>query len=726
MAFADRVAQGTLRDAWDSVGRAFARLLAALERTLEAERRQLINWLAASFGLGIALYFAAPVEPSLAIGLTAAAAGGLGAWYCRHKRLVVTVAVLGFLACALGFLAAEMRAHQVAAPVLTRAYGPASVEGIVREVVNEKSRTRVVLDVESVVQLAAQDRPARVRLIFPGAQEELRPGARISAFARLMPPPGPAAPDAYDFARKAWFARIGAVGIAFGQPKLLIARAESGLGARLMFFVERMRAAIGSHVRAHLEGDTGAVATALMNGNRAGISDDVNLTFRASGLQHLLSISGLHFGLVAFGIYGALRLLLAGIEPLALRYPIKKWAAVAALMGGFLYLNLSGAHIPAARSFLMLAIVLFAVLVDRHAFTMRNVAIAAVVILLLKPESLLNVSFQMSFAAVVALIAAFEARRVAQAGIGLRDLSPAGRTLRYMSALALSSIVATAATAPFAAFHFHNFYGYGLAANMVALPLMAMLVMPAATLAYLLMPFGLEAPALAVMGFGIELILDVARFVAHWPGAVMLLRALPVVSFLLLTAGGLWICLWHTPWRRWGLAPIALGVALAILARPPDLMVDADAGHVAARTGDGALVLLRGRASDYTGSIWLSRDADPSILPFLDEPQEKRRPAGLHCDSWGCTYRLPGGALLALSDSPASLPDDCARADVLIARIPVRGPCATPALVIDRFALWRFGAHAVWLSHGMIKVRHVQEARGDRFWSPPKPWRGDD
>jgi competence protein ComEC len=206
----------------------------------------------------------------------------------------------------------------------------------------------------------------------------------------------------------------------------------------------------------------------------------------------------------------------------------------------------------------------------------------------------------------------------------------------------------------------------------------------------------------------------------------LLLRALPLAAFLFIVLGGLWICLWQRRWRRWGAAPIALGAAIALLAVPPDLIVDEDGSHVAARSADGKLVLLRGRTTDYTGTTWLGRDADPRVLPFVEAPRAKGKPNGLRCDSLGCTYRLPSGELLALSDLPASLTDDCAEADIVIARIPVRGTCVSPKLVIDRYALWRFGAHEVWLSAGAIKLRHVQGARGDRFWSPPKPWRGDD
>jgi competence protein ComEC len=676
--------------------------------------------LAVSLGAGVGLYFAAPAEPPLLLGILALVAAAFLLWRARRARLAAAASAFAAFAIALGFLAAEWRARQVAAPVLMRAYGPAIVEGIAREVVDEKSRARIVLDVEAIGDLAERDRPRRVRLVFQGERSDLRPGARIKVRARLLPPPGPAAPGAYDFAREAWFQGIGAVGVALGAPEISAADETGSFGARLHVAIERVRAAIGARIQAHLSGDVGALATALLNGNRAELSDDVNITFRASGLQHILSISGLHFAMVAFSIYGTLRLLLAAIEPVALRFPIKKWAAATALFGSFLYLLLSGAAIPAVRSFLMLAIVLLAVLLDRNALTMRNVAIAAMAILIVRPECLFNVSFQMSFAAVAALIAAFEARRSATHAFGVRELSLSARGLRYFGALALSSIVATAATAPFAVFHFHNFYGYGLPANMLGLPVLGFIVMPAGTLSLVLMPLGWEGPALAAMGFGIEIILAVARSVSHWPGAVVLLKAMPFTAFLFIVAGGLWITLWQTRWRRWGLAPIMLGSAIALLGEPPDLIVDGDASHVAVRGEDGNLVLLRGRATDFTGNTWLGRDADPRVRPFAGAPPRKGKPSGLTCDSLGCAYRMPRGQLLALTDSPASLEDDCARADIIVARVPARGACQKPELVIDRFALWRNGAHEVWITGGPITVRTVQETRGNRFWSPAK------
>lgn len=725
MAIAEGARAGSLRCHLAAVQRASARLVSALEERLDAERRTLACWLVAAFGLGIALYFAAPQEPPLVLGLIWAATAALAAWRLRHARLIVASLALAVFACGLGFAVGEMRARLVAAPVLSHALGPTLVEGTVRDVAQEATRTRVTLDIRHIRGLAKERQPARARVTFSGHWPDLQPGARIAARVRLMPPPGPAAPGAYDFARAAWFQRIGAVGFSLGPPQIVVPRTESGMWETVRLSVARLRGVIGERVRACLDGDIGAVATALINGDRAILSEDVTYVFRASGLQHILSISGLHFTMVALGIFGALRLLLAAIEPIALRYNTKKWAAVAALGGGFLYLLISGAAIPAIRAFLMVAIVLVAVLADRRALTMRNVAIAAAAILLFNPEYLLSVSFQMSFAAVMGLVAAFEARRAAQRDVVMSDFRLHRRVIRYAGALALSSLVAMAATAPFAAYHFHNFYGYGLPANMLALPVLGVVVMPAATLSLVLMPLGAEGPALWIMGLGIELILRVARGVSQWPGAVLLLRAMPSAALVFVALGGLWLCLWQRRWRRWGLAPIALGVAIAVAAEPPDLVVDNDARSVAVRGDNGSLVLLRGRSTDYAGTVWLSRDADPRAHPAPDTSPAKVRPVDMKCDALGCTYHLRDGRLLALSDTAASLVEDCRRADIVIARVPLRRPCTVPSVVIDRFALWRFGAHEIWLSPSRIKVRHTQQARGSRFWSPDKPWRGE-
>ena len=270
---------------------------------------------------------------------------------------------------------------------------------------------------------------------------------------------------------------------------------------------------------------------------------------RASGLAHLLAISGLHIGLVTGVLFFAIRGILAALEPIALRFAIKKWAALGALLGAFAYLLVTGATVPTQRAFLMAAMVLSAIMLDRTAISMRLVAWAALIVLLIAPESLLGASFQMSFAAVIALVAGYEAVRV-----------PFGRwrahggwwrlPLIYLLGVGLTTIIAGSATTPFVIFHFNRFSAFGLAANLLAVPVTALWIMPWATVAYILMPLGLEGVALAPMGWGIEAVIAIAREVAGWPGSVTLVPAMPVSGIALVAAGGLWLCLWRRRCER--------------------------------------------------------------------------------------------------------------------------------------------------------------------------------
>ncbi len=313
-----------------------------------------------------------------------------------------------------------------------------------------------------------------------------------------------------------------------------------------------------------------------------------------AGLAHLLSISGLHFGIVTAFMFFVVRQGLALIPFVALRFPIKKWAAVSAFAGACFYLVFSGASIPAQRSFVMIAIVLLAVLLDRTALSMRLVAWAAVAVLAISPESLLGPSFQMSFAAVVELIAVHETTerrfQVWRGGAGwLR------RGGLHLAQIALTTLVAGLATAPFALYHFNRFTAYALAANLLAIPLTSFWIMPWAVVATALMPFGLEPWWLHPMAWGIEGVVLVAREVAAWDGAVSLLPAMPAWGLAAISIGGLWLCLWTRRWRLAGLPVIAAGLASIALSKPPDILVSGDGRLMAVRSGSGELMVSSGR-----------------------------------------------------------------------------------------------------------------------------------
>ena len=448
------------------------------------------------------------------------------------------------------------------APPLDKRIGQASIEGRVVAASALPSGIRLLLEDVAIRGRDERALPRRVRITVRASGATAAPGDQVRVRAVLMPPPGPALPGAFDFQRKAFFDGLGAVGYAVGRIQLVEARSQSTIGDR----VARLRQAISARVRASLPGSAGAIAATLMTGDRGAIAARDLAAMRDSGLAHLLAISGLHIGLIAAILFFTVRGLLALAPRVALNYPIKKWAAAAAMLGAFAYLLITGLTIPTQRAFLMTSIVLLAVILDRSVISMGLVAWAAAVVLLLSPESLLGPSFQMSFAAVVALIAAYEVCRAPMidwlggGGIGRR-------VLLYFMGIGLTTLVAGLATTPFAIFHFNRFVAFGLAANLVAVPVMALWIMPWAMLAYVLMPFGLERLALVPMGTGIDLVLGVAHTVAAWPGAVWLLPPMPTVGLVLVALGGLWLCLWRRAWRLAGIAGIAMGFGRQMDAR---------------------------------------------------------------------------------------------------------------------------------------------------------------
>lgn len=457
-----------------------------------------------------------------------------------------------------------------------------------------------------------------------------------------------------------------------------------------------------------------------MTGERGAIPEPVIAAIRDSGLAHLLAISGLHIGLVAGVLFFGARAGLALVPFVALRQPIKKWAALAAIGGALAYALLTGATVPSQRAFLMISLVLLAVLVDRRGISMRVVAWAAVVVLLTQPESLLSASFQLSFAAVVALVAVYEAVRryrkeSAEAPSWLR------RAGTYLAGVAATTVIAGIATAPFAVFHFNRFVEYGLAANLVAVPVTALWIMPWAVGAFLLMPLGFEAVALVPMGWGVGMVVAVAEAISSWPGAVAALPAMPTWGLVVIAAGGLWLALWQCRWRLWGVDVLAAGAASLLLTTPPDVLVDADGKLMAVRTEAGTLAVSSLRAAPFSREVWLRRvrqDADASSWPRHGMGAAGR----LTCDRLGCVYRAEGRAV-ALVRMPEALAEDCRLVDVVVSPEPVRGQCAA-AVVIDRFDLWRGGAHALWLGGGTITVESVNARRGDRPWvARPAPRR---
>lgn len=676
-----------------------------------AERERWPLWIPVLLGGGIAFYFALPSEPPRLAGPAALVLTiGLARLLWRGPARPAGLAVL---ICALGFAAAQWRAERVAAPVVSHRIGPLRVEGRVVVVTDRApGGATLVLDRLHLVRRYPMRVPERISLTMRARKAPPGIGDRVGLLGVLMPPPPPAAPGAFDYARAAWFKRIGAVGYVLGAPVLIEKPSRAGLldGARLA--LADMRRTLSLRIRNQLAPPAGPVAAALLTGDESGVDAGTNQALRDAGVGHLLSISGLHMAMVAGIVFFAVRGVLALIPPVALRWPIKKWAAVAALCGAVFYLLLSGAAVPTQRSFLMTAVALGAIMIDRSPVSLRVLALAATAILLVLPESLLNVSFQLSFAAVAALMVLYEAagaRLLPGKGAGLER-----RALAWLLAALLSGLAAELALAPIAAFQFNRFVAYGVIANLLAIPLFGFWVMPLGVLAFALMPFGLEHWALAPMGWGIDLLLAGARRVASWRGSVLSLPAMPTIAFALMVAGGLWLLLWRRNWRWLGLVPIGAGLVVAVLARPPDVLVARDGRLVAVRNPENRLVFSSPRRGKFARDLWLRRDGLPAA------PAD---PGIAECDAAGCLFQGPGGQRVLYAMGPEALAAQCRSALLVISPNPVPS-CPSARLVIDEAALRRGGAHAVWFYGNDLRVRTAQQERGNRPWSrPPRSFR---
>lgn len=698
-------------------------MLASLLSAIEAEQDRWFFWAPVLVGAGIGCYFALSFEPHVLVAVAPLLAA-LALKALAPRAPLAMLAAGALLAMTAGFALAKLRVEWVRAPVLAKEMRAVEVRGIIELIEPRPSGgERLTLRVIALSELAPDERPHRVRITSRKAAPGLAPGMTVSVRATLMPPSPPALPGGFDFGRHAWFQQLGAVGYTWRAPEPDPAAGQPPWDLRFWAAIERLRQAIGARIRAVLPGQRGAIANALITGERGGITEATNAAFRDSGLVHILSISGLHMAIMAGAVFFFVRLVLAAVPALALNYPIKKWAAAAAMLGAFGYLLISGTSFATVRSAIMISIMFLAVMLDRPAVTMRNVVLAALVILLLVPESLLDVGFQMSFAAVVALVAVYEALR-RRGGWSLLPEGPWARLALFFAGIVLSTLVASAAVAPFAAYHFHQSQQYAVLANLIALPICNLVVMPAALATLVAMPLGLEAAPLWVMGFGIDAMLWTAERVARLPGAVQAVPAIPTAAFLMMVAGSLWLALWQRRWRVLGLAMFAAGLALAPTLRLPDVLVGRDGKLVAARGADGRLSAL-GSARAFELQRWLEHDGDHR------PPKQAVKAASFHCDGIGCRTRVRG-LPVAVARHPAAFGDDCRHRGILVADIVSPRRCPAPAAVVDFFAARRDGTHAIYVEDdGTVRVETVRGARGNRPWSaranplrPPKRRRG--
>lgn len=681
-----------------------------IKRHFGEENRSLFFWAAVLYGAGIGLYFLMPVEPPLWPPLVF---GGLllffSGWF--KDRQLLNFIFRGVLIITAGFAVATFRTVMVDTKTLERETRPIALEGSV-ELVEDRLENglRLTLKKLSFEEGAAQNLD-RIRITVRTAHPDLRPGMIIKTRVILMPLPEPVIPGGYDFARQLWFNGLGAVGFAVAEVEVI-----ENPKTTLQEKIEGVRQSLFERITKAAPGPSGAVAAALITGIRDDIPETVSEDMRIAGLAHLLAISGLHMALVTGFLFIALQSLMALIPKLALRFQIKKFAAVGAFLGAAGYLVLSGASLSTQRAFIMVAIVLLAVLVDRRAISMRLVAIAAIVVLTLSPEALLHPSFQMSFAAVTGLVAGYAWLKPWFGKI--REAHPGwvGKSRLYVLGVLISTLIAEVTIGPIALYHFGRFAIYGLLANLLAVPIMGFLVMPLGLLGLVLIPLGLDSYLWQAMAFCMGLILDIAHFIAGLPSADFMIPKIPATALVMLVFAGLWLTLWQsTLIKRFAILPLLAGLFVYAIYDLPDVVIDRNGRLITLKAGNGDYYFSTLRAASFSRENWQRTFGQKEVLGFNDFPVGPS--ISLACDAIGCLY-IRGAWRLGIINDPTGFAVDCVRSDIILTSHYAPFPCKDEKRVIDRAALRRGGAHAIWLN-GEIRIKSAGEVRGQRPWTNP-------
>ena len=680
---------------------------------LDREGERLALWLPVFMGIGVLIYFALRFEPPIWTG----AVIGVPTLACMFvPPLRGAARYIGFpiLALVLGFAAGQFatyRSKPIETDLPTRA---TIVSGTLRAVEILPAGRRVTvehasLDGSPVTRL----RTIRVRLRKTDTGP-LATGDTIRVRALVRPPAPPSYPGGWDLQRDAFYAGLGASGYAIGPVERLTEAIPSG-PARLL---QRLREIITHRITAVIPGAAGAVCVTLLTGGQTGIPEAEHAAFRDSGLAHLLAVAGLHIGIVMGFAMGLTRLLFACSERASLFWPTKALAALIALAVGGFYMVLTGMHVPIVRSFLMACLFTLGIVAGRRVVSLRGLALAGVVLMLTEPNEVPGVSFQMSFSAVLALISGYEALRP-----WLRELhgkSLARRFASHVVALALTSALAGTASAPYGAYHFGHIQLYFVIANMIAVPLTALWVMPAGLIALMLMPLGLESLVLVPMGWGAQAIIWVGQTASSWPMATLEVPHMPGWGLAILSLGLAWLGIWRGRMRLLGLMPILFGILSPALERPPDVLISADGRLLGFHTPSGVFLQQIPGASKFVREAWMQYWAAGAVQAL---PVEGEAAGGaIRCRHDYCHLTLHNNPRTVLLIRGPTRPEGCNHTAVIVSAEPARGLCPRPwPLLVDRFTVWREGAAAIWLTPGTPIIVTDRAMRGARPWVPPPP-----
>ncbi len=618
-----------------------------------AERDRWFAWIPVLFGLGIGMYFLLPSEPSKWLTLAIIETMIVSAYLGRHKPeflfgLTITAVIV------LGFADIQLKSIYLSKNEFVSEEEKLYLKGRITDTdYNYRGNPRFIL--EDMENYDGETVSGRYKLTGISQKDEVILGSCVELIASISPLPVPVMPGGYQMNRKLFFEGIRAVGFVPSRIIPIDCVTETSLSLRLKMFVKNLRDNIVQKINAVLPADEAGIASAIVAGDKSGISQQIIQNYRDSGLAHFLSISGLHMSMIAGIMFFLVRLIISFIPPLVRKYNSKKIAAIFAIFISFIYLFISGAGIPTQRAFIMTFIVLLGVLFDRRAISMRMIAMAGLAVLIFSPQALISASFQMSFAAVVVLIAFYEKYASPLArfmnGGGHKNLFLPVRIFRvlvvYILGLIISDLVASLATLPFAVYHFNRIAIYTTLANSLSGPVIGFVIMPFVLLALILMPLGLEYLPLKIVGWGIGYVNEITSYTASLPHAGYQVVSMPFWGLLLITLGGLWLCLWERKWRCWGIPFVIIGSLSVFTVRVPDVMVDANAEVFAVKNKAGEISILPSRGNNFIKNVWLEKTANDKptseekdrIKAVYDGTETDKSLIDMVCDEESCIYK---------------------------------------------------------------------------------------
>ncbi len=688
------------------------------EGKLFSQKENSFLWYPVFFALGVAVYFSIPFEPPLILSAfiwSFAAAIYLLIRTLRDKsallHLVVSASFFVILILS-GFLSSNVRTNVIATPIIEKKLGPVDIIGTIISIekMEEGKGRRIIIENLEIEKLAKDKTPRKIRLRLRDNIGDVKIGQRIKILALLNPPSAPILPDGFDFRRYLYFQGIGAVGFIYNAPEIIKDANKS------TNVTEVLRNYIASQISDNLTPRQSSIALALIVGQKNALSGDDKQAVRDAGLAHMLAISGLHVGFVAGALFFFSRLFLSFFVNFAMRYSIKNIAAIFAFCGAVFYMILAGSTVPTQRAVLMIGIVFLAIIINRSPISLRLVAFAALVVLIIAPESLLSASFHMSFAAVICLIYFYEITRK----YWMKWNTQTGwynKALLYFIGVCMTTVVASIATAPFSLYHFGQVSYLGSLANFVAVPLLAFVILPFALLSLIFMVFGAAYFPLQIVGLGIDYMLDIAYWAASLPNAVIRISAWEFGSFAIFVLAALFAIMW----KGWGKL-IAIPIMIMAVIQgyngvQPDILVSSSHKLFAFKQEEGDIYVSSRRSERFVRKNWVKhyglKEGDAKLLPY------KGGASGISdfytCGENGCRFEIKGKKLSFIRNSYIQS-QECSWANIIISIPPMRADCRSN-IVIDKFDSWKNGAYSIWINDNDVTIKNVAQSTSNRPWS---------